>query len=177
VPDFQLMDNHRRHFAVFARFIDQPLQSLARDRYVFDGKPDEDDDCSLEIRFSNDGVITLGVASDGQSVQANSDPLTIQESFTLDCGSRCEWQRVELTASTPWSRLRGRRLSRVEAMVETWTSGNQTMRYVAGWVLWFGGDFVSYCNFGDNGQVLFNEKAPAIDDVPAIYEQVAPHVA
>ncbi len=177
MPNFTLTDHCRKDFVVFAQFIGQPLQSLARDQCLFDGTSDEQDDGSLEIRFANNGVITLGIGNDGESVTAKAEPLTIQEPFTLGDGSQCEWQRLELTATEQWSRLHARPLSRVEAMVEEWVLDKQTRRHVAGWLLWFGDDFVGYYNFGDNGKVLFNERAPILDDCTATFERVAPDSA
>ena len=64
-------------------------------------------------------------------------------------------------------------------MVEEWTLDDKTQRYVAGWLLWFGHDFIGYYfighyNFGDNGKVWFNEKPSVFDDCAPKYELVAP---
>lgn len=173
VINFQLIDHYRKHFAIFARFIGQPLQSLIRAQYLFDGEPDDEDDGSLEIRFANDGVIRLDIASDGESVVAATEPLTIQESFTIDEGLRCEWQLVELIANEPWSTLSGRPLSHVQAMVNHWRLDDQSIRYTAGWLLWFGDSFVGYFNYGDNSKLLFNQKASILADESTTHEHVA----
>lgn len=173
MTNFKQTEPYRKHFAVFPRLIGHALLSLARDQYVFNGQADDECDGKLELTFDGDLVITLGIAPDGESVVANPEPLTIQEPFNIDDESRCEWQRVELIAHEPWSFLRGRPLSKVQAVVDHWTIAEQSKQYVAGWHLWFGDDFVGYHNFGDNGKVLFNQNAPPLENVTTTLECVA----
>ena len=87
--NFKLLADHRKHFGIFEPFIGAALQSLTFAQYCYNGEPSGDDIGPLELGFGSSGYLLLTIASDGESVLASHDRLTMQAGFDLEDGARC----------------------------------------------------------------------------------------
>jgi hypothetical protein len=143
-------------YAVLCGVVGATLRGLARDQYLFNGRPSQDCDGTLEMRFDGRTVL-LFLARDGESVRAAAGELEITPAFTLDSGDACAWERVDLGLDGEFRRLVGRAVSRVEAVIDAWPEP-VGVEVVRGWVVRFaGGDFLAYLNVGDDSRLLLNQ--------------------
>jgi hypothetical protein len=142
-------------YAVLRGVVGATLRGLARDQYLFNGRPSRDCDGALEMRFDGRAVL-LFLARDGESVRAAAGELEIAPAFVLDSGDACAWERVDLGLDSEFGRLIGRAILRVEAVIDAWPEP-VGMEVVRGWVVQFvGDDFLAYLNVGDDSRLLLN---------------------
>ncbi len=143
-------------YAVLRGVVGASLRGLARDQYLFNGRPSKDCDGSLEMRFDGRAVL-LFLARDGESVRAAVGELEIAPPFALDSGDTCAWERVDLGLDCEFGRLVSRTVVRVEAVIDAWAEP-VGVEVVRGWVVRFaGGDFLAYLNFGDDSRLQLNQ--------------------
>ena len=160
----QVCPEHAKDFEAIESRVGRLVCSLSHDLYYFNGVPDDEDEGSLELAFSDSTFLTLRLASDGESVKATVEALSVIEPFDIDDGAHCSWERFNLMDEQPWSIFRNSRLVAVDAHIDRWLKSNTEA--VTGWVLRFEtGDFVVYWNCGDNAKISFNELPPPLEDV------------
>lgn len=165
---------HSKDFEAIQTRIGRLVYSLSHDLYFFNGTPDEEDDGSLEISFSDSTFLTLRLASDGETVKATVEALPLIEPFYIDEGAHCSWQRIVLTDDKPWSIFRNSRMVAIDALIDRWQKLPSNNESVTGWVLRFEtGNFITYWNCGDNAKVFFNELPPPMEGVETRLETVA----
>ena len=132
------------------------LVGLARDQYLFNGRPSGEDG-SLELRLDDGRVVLLYLAGDGESVRAAASPLKLTPSFKLEGGATCDWQLVDLGRAPGFGQLIGRAIVGVDAIIDAWPPP-VSAQVVSGWRVRFaGGDFIAYVNWGDDAKMLLNE--------------------
>jgi len=161
-------------FAALRSIVGARLLGLSRDQYLFNGQPSsERDDGNLEMRFDGGRVVTLSLASDGDSVRAVPGALEIKQPFKLDSAAMCAWERVDLEQSPDFGNFIGRPVAVVEAIIDTWIN-LPGVEVVSGWVIRFAGDdFVTYQNVGDASRILLNELMTCQE--PAIHSRIGWH--
>ena len=170
MKQLQIFDKHSNDLAAVKGQFGKTIVSLCRDRYYFNAEPDDKDEGSLEIKFSDSTYLTFDLASDGESVHANKKALAINQPFEVEEGAYCSWERYYLTDFEPWSNLKGLILKSVDAVIECWKdlNGNESL---IGWVLRFeNGDFITYWNCGDDSKILFNDLPPTEENIEAKIE-------
>lgn len=157
---------HSKDFELIQPCLGKLACSLSRDRYFFNGTPDDEDKGSLEVAFSDSTFLTLSLASDGESVKVSKEALSLTEPFDLGEGANCSWKLLILTDDQPWSIFKNSRLVAVDAIIDRWHKLPENTEFIVGWVLRFEtGNFVAYWNCGDNAKISFNELPPKIEDV------------
>ena len=169
----ELFLKHSKDIEAIGTQVGKTVASLCRDRYFFNGVPDDQDEGSLEVAFSDSTFLTFSLASDGESVHASIEPLYITEPFEIDEGAHCSWERIFLTNDRSWSKFKGSHLTAVDAVVDRWhkPSGHES---ISGWVLRFDrGGFVSYWNCGDDAKIALNKLPPQFCGADTSIETIA----
>lgn len=146
-----LTERHAKDITALRGCVGHALVSIVRTRYLFNGQPDSDGDGDVELRFEGDKAVVLTLDSDGESVHAEQRELSLPPAFELDDGSRCAWDTVKVSDSTPFHIFVGATLKRADAMVDQWKEGGHEA--LAGWVLHFGDDVLTFVNQGDESRL------------------------
>lgn len=161
--------------AVVAGIVGKRVQALFRERFLFDGEPQEEDAGALELLFEDGTRVTLHTANDGQSVLASEGKLALPVSFVMTEWKgqpRYEWEQVALTEQPGWAHLAESDLIAVEAMASVWAGRGAEVR--TGWRLHFStGDFLLYLNAGDDAKLYLNALPPLWPNVATVWRAVA----
>jgi hypothetical protein len=149
-----------KNIEAFRQNVGKSIVAIFNSCYYFNELPYGDDSGSVEIQFTDDSSLTLSLASDGESVCARCEKLSLLESFDLDENSHCEWKLIELTSSVDYARFSNTVFVAAEAIIDA-LKQLPTEEFVSGWLLRFGtGDFIVYYNCGDESRLLLNQYPP-----------------
>jgi len=159
-----LPESQDSHTSALESILGKQLVELSRCQYLFNNKPDNEDEGDVELKFKDGTTVTLFILSDGESVGAKSIPMEIPAPFDLDDDSHCSWKHLPLSTDEPWSKLVGVPVTKAVAIFDKYKKSNAEV--LSGWKLIFDGiGYLCYFNCGDNGQLLFNRFPPIDQEV------------
>ena len=114
----------------------------------------------------------LTTESDGESVAAEERVLTAPEAFTLESGSTCAWDTVDLAGDDSYGVLLGAALDRINAVIGHYRDVDH--RAIVGWTFHFGDRVLTFMNQGDESCI--GRDLPLSDAyVEIVLEEVGPH--
>ena len=167
--NFSLIDENRKHFGIFEPFVEQTLGEISYAQYYFDGERIEGDVGTVEFDFLLENKLLLSLAPNGESVEASTGKLQIQEGFELCEGGYCEWKRESIDNG-----FIGRRLLAVDALVDQLSNSSP---FTGSWLFHFESAFLVYHNCGDDAQILVNNLPPTHQTITTRTVRVAPSMA
>lgn len=145
-------------FKAFRHYIEKRVKEIAHCQYYFDGTPDDEADGDLELCFDDGTFLTFSILGDGESITAHPSPVDIPESFEVGKGQICSWERVILTDTSQWNRLRKNMLTDIKAMIDVCNHTKQAV--LSGCRLTFSSrDVVIFWNHGDNARFTLNDTS------------------
>jgi hypothetical protein len=167
----RLADKHRTHLETLRRCLGLRLNALTRSRYLFNGTPDGIGHGDLELRFQGGRSVVLTTESDGESVAAEERVLTLPEAFTLESGSTCAWDTVDLSGDDSYRVLLGAALDRIDAVIGHYRGVDHSA--IVGWSFHFGDRVLTFMNQGDESWI--GRDLPRSDAyVEIVLEEVSP---
>lgn len=167
----RLVDQHQSHLEALRRCLGLRLDALTRTRYLFNGVPDGIGHGDLELRFQGGRSVVLATESDGESVVAEERVLTVPEAFTLENGSTCAWDTVDLSADDSYGVLLGAALDRFEAVIGHYRGLDH--RAIIGWTFHFGDQLLTFVNQGDESRIGRDLPLPE-EEIVTVLEEVGP---
>ena len=153
--DFTIV-KHIDHLKAYKSFIGRTVSEISHCQYYYNDEPYKDEDCDLEFKFEDGSVLTFSILSDGESMIAKAEPLTIPESFDLGDNSHCSWRRILLNHEPIWKDITGAKLTDIESVIDHWIRFDT--KVISGCRLSLSnGSYVVFMNIGDNSRFSIND--------------------
>jgi hypothetical protein len=149
MANFERIDNIEK-LSAFEHLINRTIDSISHCQLSHDNKPDLENDGDLEIKFSDNIVLTLTIMSDGESIDASIESMIIPDRIQE---LNLYWQKVELTKEK-FIHLVGSRLVDIESIVDIF----EHYKVLSGVRFTFStSDSLIYLNNGDNAKIYLND--------------------